>query len=55
MNKIDPLEELEKQALELSKQPITEENSEHVLESINSFLHSIDKKLETIINNLTEE
>ena len=55
MSNIDPLDELEQQAKKLESTPITEENQEQVLESVNSLLSSVEEKLETILKTLTEE
>jgi predicted site-specific integrase-resolvase len=55
MSNIDPLDELEQQVKQLESTPITEENQEQVLESVNSLLSSVEEKLETILKTLTEE
>lgn len=55
MSNIDPLDELEQQAKKLESTPITEENQEEILNSIDSLLSSLDEKLEIVINNLTKE
>ena len=55
MSNIDPLDELKQQAKQLEQTPITEENQEEILGSIDSLLSSIEEKLETILKTLTEE
>ena len=55
MSNIDPLDELKQQVKQLESTPITEENQEQVLESVNSLLSSVEEKLETILKTLTEE
>ena len=55
MSNIDPLDELLNQAKALEQTPITEQNQEEVLKSVDTLLSSIDEKLETILKTITEE